>query len=170
MRPAEDLEKIRPVVERVVNGHGLEVFDLQLRREPIGWVLRVVIDRPALKDDRGNVTVEDLARAIGIEDCQQVSHDLSAVLDVEETLDAQYTLEVSSPGTDRPLRGADDYRRFAGRVAKIVVREAVDGQMHFEGRLAGLDGPDVVLEVGRQGKTKRIPFDRIARAKLDVEF
>ena len=71
---------------------------------------------------------------------------------------------------DRPLRGPDDYRRFAGRVAKIVVREALDGQMHFEGRLAGLEAGDVVLEVGRRGKTVRIPLDRIARAKLDVEF
>jgi len=154
----------------VVGSYGLEVFDLQLRREAIGWVLRVTIDRPAPRDERGDVTVEDLARAIGIEDCQQVSHDLSAVLDVEEAIDRQYTLEVSSPGVDRPLRGPDDYRRFAGRVAKIVVREALDGQMHFEGRLAGLEAGDVVLEVGRRGKTVHIPLGRIARAKLDVEF
>lgn len=154
----------------MVASYGLEVFDLQLRREAIGWVLRVTIDRPAPRDERGDVTVEDLARAIGIEDCQQVSRDLSAVLDVEEAIDRQYTLEVSSPGVDRPLRGPDDYRRFAGRVAKIVVREALDGQMHFEGRLAGLEAGEVVLEVGRRGKTVRIPLDRIARAKLDVEF
>jgi len=154
----------------VVGSYGLEVFDLQLRREAIGWVLRVTIDRPAPRDERGDVTVEDLARAIGIEDCQQVSHDLSAVLDVEEAIDRQYTLEVSSPGVDRPLRGPDDYRRFAGRVAKIVVREALDGQMHFEGRLAGLEAGDVVLEVGPRGKTVHIPLGRIARAKLDVEF
>lgn len=158
------------MVERVVAGYGLEVFDLRFRREPIGWVLRVTIDRPPPRDDRGEVEVEDVGRAIGIEDCQRVSQDLSAVLDVEASIDAHYILEVSSPGVDRPLRGADDYRRFAGRVAKIVVREAVDGQMHFEGRLRGLDGADVVLEVGRQGRTRRIPLDGIARAKLDVEF
>jgi ribosome maturation factor RimP len=158
------------VAERVVASYGLEVFDLQFRREPIGWVLRVTIDRPAPRDERGDVLVEDLARAIGIDECQQVSHDLSAVLDVEGGIDTHYTLEVSSPGVDRPLRGPDDYRRFSGRVAKIVVREAVDGQMHFEGRLRGLDGNDVVLEVGRQGRTRRIPLDRIARARLDVEF
>ena len=57
-----------------------------------------------------------------------------------------YTLEVSSPGLDRPLRGTDDYRRFAGRRAKIVMREAVDGQKYFKGRLGGVDGNEVLID------------------------
>ena len=147
--------------------HGLEVFDVQLRREPIGIVLRVVIDRP----DPGRV--ETLEEAVGIEDCQRVSQDLSAVLDVEDEFEQQelgdkYTLEVSSPGLDRPLRHEADYRRFAGRLAKIVTIEPIERQSAFAGRIAGIDGGHVLLEEGR--KTHRVPLDRIKRAHLDVEF
>jgi ribosome maturation factor RimP len=114
--------------------------------------------------------------SIGIEDCERVSRDVSAVLDVEETIDHHYTLEVSSPGLDRPLRSARDYRRFVGRLAKIVVSEPVDGQQHFEGRLRGLEENGVVIETGgssgRGGSARRhvIPLALITRARLEVEF
>ena len=88
-------------------------------------VLRVRIDRPGPA-----ATAED---SVSVEDCAHVSRDLSAILDVEDVVPTAYTLEVSSPGLDRPLRRADDYRRFAGRLAKIVMREAVDGQGFFRG-------------------------------------
>ena len=80
-----------------------------------------------------------------------------------------YTLEVSSPGLDRPLRRADDYRRFAGRRAKIVMREAVDGQGFFKGRLGGVDGGDVLIEAD-DGQQHRVPLGVITRANLEVEF
>lgn len=157
------------MAERVARGYGLEIFALQFRRESIGWVLRVVIDRPTQFDAAGQVRVEPRDESIGIDECQQVSHDLSALLDVEEALgEVHYTLEVSSPGADRPLRGEHDYRRFAGRLAKIVVHEAVDQQVHFEGRLRGVEGDAVVLEVGR--RTKHLPLGNIARGRLEVEF
>jgi ribosome maturation factor RimP len=151
----------------VAEGHGLEVFDIQLRREPIGMVLRVVIDRP----DPGRV--ETLEESVGIEDCQRVSQDLSAVLDVEDEfaepgLGNAYTLEVSSPGLDRPLRHAADYRRFTGRLAKIVTTQPIERQSAFAGRIAGIDNGAVLLEEGK--KTHRVPLDRIKRAHLDVEF
>jgi ribosome maturation factor RimP len=76
---------------------------------------------------------------------------------------------VSSPGLDRPLRHAHDYRRFAGRLAKLVVSEAVDNQKHFAGRLQGVDGNAVVVETA-PGKRHLIPLPLITRARLDVEF
>ena len=161
-------EHIRSIAARVAATHGLDVFDVQLRRGAIGWVLRVVIDRPTVVDEHGTVVVEPTDHGIGIDECQLVSQDLSAVLDVEDVIAHEYTLEVSSPGIDRPLRGATDYQRFAGRVVKIVVTEAIDNQMHFEGRLEGLEGTDVVIASGR--KTKRIPLDRISRARLAGEI
>jgi ribosome maturation factor RimP len=163
------VSRIRPIAERVAGSYGLELFDVQLRREPVGWVLRVIIDRPLRRDASGAVVVERVEEAIGIEECQRVSEDLSAMLDVEDPVEPHYTLEVSSPGLDRPLRCDDDYRRFAGRLVKIVVRHAVEGQMHFEGRLGGVAGSEVILTVGR-GKEKRIPLSAVARARLDVEF
>jgi ribosome maturation factor RimP len=164
----ERLARIREIAVRVANSYGLEIFDVQLRRESIGTVLRVIIDRP----DRG--VPEKPEDAVGIEECQRVSQDLSAVLDVEEdeideaSLGAEYTLEVSSPGLDRPLRHEADYRRFAGRLAKLVTTEPVNGQSAFAGRLHGVEDGDVVLEEGR--KTHRVPLARIKRGQLAVEF
>ena len=167
---AEDVElqRIRPLAERVVTSHGLDLFDVRLRREPIGWVLRVAIDRPAIIGADGRAQVEPIERAIGIEECELVSRDLGTLLDVEDAVGREYTLEVSSPGMDRPLRDATDYQRFAGRLAKIVVAEPLDGQSHFEGRLTGLEGDQVVLVTGR--KEKRVPLSLISRARLAVEF
>ena len=171
MGPSTDarLAHIREIADRVAASCGVEVFDVQLRREPVGLVLRIFIDRPTRRDDAGRPIVERPEDSIGIEEGQQVSQDVSAILDVEDALDAAYTLEVSSPGLERTLRSLDDYGRFAGRLAKIVVREAVDGQMHFEGRVTGIEDGAVVLTVGRT-KIVRLPYDRIARGRLAVEF
>jgi ribosome maturation factor RimP len=163
------LARVREAAERVAHSYGLEIFDVQLRRESIGTVLRVVIDRP----DPGRPTTPE-EDSIGIEDCQHVSRDLSALLDVEEesleqpALGQTYTLEVSSPGLDRPLRHAADYRRFTGRLAKIVTIEPLDGQSAFSGRLAGIDEGVVRLEEGR--RTHRVPLAQIKRGRLEVEF
>jgi ribosome maturation factor RimP len=169
--PATDakLAHIREIADRVAASCGVEIFDLQLRREPVGLVLRIFIDRPTRRDEAGKPIVERPEDSIGIEECQRVSHDVSAILDVEDALDAAYTLEVSSPGLERSLRDLDDYARFAGRMAKIVVREPIDGQVHFEGRVTGIEDGAVVLAVGRT-KVVRLPYDRIARGRLAVEF
>ena len=166
--PSERLATIRARAEEVAASYGLEIFDVQLRRESIGTVLRVTIDRP----DRG---VPELPEdAVGIEECQRVSQDLSAILDVEEdslveaALGQHYTLEVSSPGLDRALRHEADYRRFAGRLARMVTSEPVDGQSAFAGRIVGVERGMVVLEEGR--KTHRVPIARIKRGRLAVEF
>jgi ribosome maturation factor RimP len=166
---AEQLDRVRKAAERVARSHGLEVFDVQLRRESVGTVLRVIIDRP----DPGKPSSPE-EDAVGIADCQRVSQDLSALLDVEEedleaaALTQAYTLEVSSPGLDRPLRHEADYRRFQGRLAKLVTSRPVDGQSAFAGRLAGVEGGVVLLEQGR--KVHRVPLADIKRGRLDVEF
>jgi ribosome maturation factor RimP len=158
---------LRQAAERVANSHGLEIFDVQLRREPIGMVLRVVIDRPDLG------SIERPEDSVGIEECQRVSQDLSALLDVEEEFGEQalgdtYTLVVSSPGLDRPLRHEADFRRFTGRLAKIVSSAPIDRQSAFAGRIAGIEDGAVVLQEGR--RTHKVPLDKIKRAHLDVEF
>jgi ribosome maturation factor RimP len=165
---SERLARVRELAERVAHGYGLEIFDVQLRRESIGTVLRVVIDRP----DRGVVETPD--DAVGIEDCQRISKDLSVVLDVEEeelgesALGRQYTLEVSSPGLDRPLRHEADYRRFARRLPRVVTSPPNNGQTAFSGRITSVGDGAVVLEEGR--KTHRVPVAAIKRGHLAVEF
>jgi len=161
------LDRLRDAAARVAGTHGLEIFDIQFRREASGWVLRVIIDRPESRGGQGSAE-----ETVGIEDCQRVSHDLSALLDIEDELttgfDRAYTLEVSSPGLDRPLRGEADYRRFQGRLTKIVTDAPVNGQSHFAGRLSGVEEGHVLVAEGR--RVHRVPLERIKRARLDVEF
>ena len=157
----QPLEQIRVVAERVAASRGLEIWDVQSRREAAGHVVRVFIDRPGPA-----ATPEE---SVGIEDCEQVNREMSTILDVEDPLPFAYTLEVSSPGLDRPLRDAGDYRRFAGRLAKVVVREAVDNQKAFEGRLRGVEHDAVLLE-SANGRLHRLPLQLIVRGRLEVEF
>ena len=157
----QPLEQIRVIAERVAASRGLTIWDIQSRRETSGHVVRIFIDRPGPA-----ATPEE---SVSIEDCAQINRELSTILDVEDPLPFAYTLEVSSPGLDRPLRGEEDYRRFAGRSAKVVVREAVDNQKAFEGRLRGVDGADVMLEAPN-GRVHRLPMRLITRARLEVEF
>ena len=165
----QPLESIRAIAERVAHARGLEVGDIQSRREATGPVVRVFIDRP------GPAATPD--ESVSVEDCEQVNRELSTILDVEDPLPFAYTLEVSSPGLDRPLRDAGDYARFAGRLAKVVVSEAVDNQKAFEGRLRGVEGPaagtaqeDTVLFEAPNGRMHRLPLRLITRGRLEVEF
>ena len=172
----QPLEQIRAIADRVAQSRGLEVWDIVSRRETGGQVIRVFIDRPGPA-----ATPEE---SVSIEDCVEVSREMGTILDVEDPLPFTYTLEVSSPGLDRPLRGTEDYRRFAGRLAKIVLSEAVDNQKAFEGRLRGVehggaeDGgareggarETVVLLEGPKARMHRLPMRLITRGRLEVEF
>ena len=157
----QPLDSIRAIAERVAASRGLEIWDIQSRREASGHVVRVFIDRPGPA-----ATPEE---SVSIEDCEQVNREMSTILDVEDPLPFAYTLEVSSPGLDRPLRNARDYERFSGRLAKVVVSEPVDNQKAFEGRLRGVDDQAVLLETPN-GRTHRLPLRLITRGRLEVEF
>jgi ribosome maturation factor RimP len=162
------LEKIRAIADRVARSRGLDVFDVQFRREAHGWMLRIYLDKPDAPVRAGRAgTVE--GEGVTIEDCQFVSTEVGTLLDVEDVVGHRYTLEVSSPGLDRPLRGPADYRRFAGCLAQVVMSEPVDGLTHVRGRLQGMEGDDVLVAVGKD-QIRRIPASRVARARLEVEF
>jgi ribosome maturation factor RimP len=118
------LERIREIAVRVAGTYGLLVDDVVMRRERGNDVLRVVLDRPG-----PGATPED---SVSITDCERVSQELSTILDVEDLLPDSYTLEVSSPGLDRPLRDARDYVRFAGRLAYAELLARVGEQERQE--------------------------------------
>lgn len=161
------LDEIRAIAGRVARSRGLDLFDVKFRRESIGWVLRVVIDRPGAPARPAPGAPPD--EGVSVADCQHVSEEISAILDVEDVIDRAYTLEVTSPGLDRPLRHLEDFRRFAGSLAKVVVSEPIDGQSHFEGRLEGVEGDAVLMRIG-QARIVRVPVALVARARLEVEF
>lgn len=109
----------------------------------------------AERNDNGGMTVED---------CETISHTVSALLDVADPIASAYQLEISSPGIDRPLTRRADYERFAGFEAKIETQRPVEGRRRFRGKLMGLEGDDAKILVGPD--TLRLPLDAISRAKL----
>jgi ribosome maturation factor RimP len=144
------------VAERVVAGRGFELVDVDVKRAPGGTVVRLVVDREG---------------GIGLDDLQSVSEEVSAVLDAEDPIDARYTLEVSSPGLDRPLNGEADYRRFLGRLARLSSYEPVGGRRQWTGRLLEVeDGLVRVRLESEGGKVAEVPLAKIAHGRLEVEF
>lgn len=109
----------------------------------------------------------DRARPMTIDDCVAISHALSAVLDVADPIEGNYSLEVSTPGIDRPLVRPADYERFRGHVARVETELPIEGRRRFTGRLEGLDGDDVRIVVDEV--EQRLPLARIKRARLVLE-
>jgi ribosome maturation factor RimP len=149
-----DVEKIRQMAERVAASEGLTLVDVELKGGRGSLLLRVFIDKP---------------EGISHSDCQLVSEQLSAMLDVEDPFPYSYTLEVSSPGLDRKLVKPSDFAHFTGRKARLILREPVDSQKILEGRLAGFEAGRVQLDLG-DGGLKELEFSNIQKAKLVVDF
>lgn len=164
------VQRVRDAAQRVAVSHGLEIFDLQFRRESIGWVLRVMVDRP-WDSASGPERQED---AVGIEDCQKVSHDLGTLLDVEDdlgaALDRAYTLEVSSPGLDRPLKQPAHYARYTGARIDLSLKQPLAGRRNFRGRLAAAEaGWRLELEDAggaASGQALDFTLDEVREARL----
>jgi ribosome maturation factor RimP len=137
---ALELERVREIAERVASSSGLEVVDVEFRGGGKSGMLRITIDKPA---------------GVTHEDCANVSREMGTILDVEDAVPGSYLLEVSSPGLDRKLSRPAEFERFVGGLIKLTVREPVNGDRHFEGRLESAHGGriTVVLE-HRQSKSK----------------
>lgn len=117
------------------------------------------------KSRRLQVMAERLdGRGMTVDDCADISHQVSALLDVEDPIKGQYTLEISSPGIDRPLIKPEDFTRFAGFEAKLETKLPIEGRKRYKGALAGFEEGDVLMEM--DGKKLRIPFSMVQSAKL----
>jgi ribosome maturation factor RimP len=146
------IERVEEFIAPLLADMGVELVEIQYQREGHGWVLRLFIDR------EGGVTLED---------CTGVSREVSRYLEVEDPIEHAYHLEVSSPGLERPLKKKDDFIRFAGRRARVKMREKRDGQRVFIGTLQGVENEDVLLHV--DGRLQRFPLADITRARLILE-
>ena len=142
------------LARRVVEPMGYELVGVEYFQRGGGATLRVYIDHPD---------------GIDLDDCTAVSHQLSGVLDVEDPLQGQYDLEVSSPGLDRPLVFPEHFQRFAGQRVKIRLAEKVEGRRNLEGILLGLEEGDVV-RVQADGRTWDLPLAALESARLIPEF
>ena len=161
------MDKIREIAERVAQSSGLELVDLELLGGGKARMLRVYIDKP------GGVTHDD---------CSNFSREAGTIFDVEDAVPGgTYTLEVSSPGLDRKLSKPQDYERFVGSLVKLMTRDPVNGNRHFEGRLKSFEDGRLRLELTPRKKSKKhdqvdagteveIALSNVEKANLVPEF
>lgn len=152
---SDTAEQIRQILDPIIGFLGLSLWDLEFHKQGPQWLLRIFIDR-----ETGGVTLND---------CEAVSRDLSAALDVEDIILQAYTLEVSSPGLDRTLSKPEHFVRFTGSMVKIKTFQPINGQKVFHGRLLGLVEGTVEVEL-QAGTALEIPMSGITKASLEVEW
>ena len=153
---SEAVEQIRRILDPILESLGLDLWDLEFNKQGPKWLLRVYIDR-------------EIGGGITLGDCEKVSRDLGAALDVEDVIQHAYTLEVSSPGLDRTLTKPEHFVRFTGSAVRIKTYEPLDREKVFRGKLQGIFGTIVRIEAEGAGIIN-IPLSNIARASLEVEF
>jgi ribosome maturation factor RimP len=158
---SKSLSQLRQVVEPICAAHGLALVDARFANDH-GLVLKVLIERPGANARTG--------AQVSLDDCQQVSRDLSTALDVAEGVTPQgaYRLEVGSPGLDRPLFSLSDFARFAGETVHVQLHAKVAGRKRFTGKLLGTEGELVQLE--QDGQLVKLQHGEIAKANLVYRF
>jgi ribosome maturation factor RimP len=152
-------QAVTDLATALLTSQGMELVDLEYKREGRDMVLRLFVDKP------GGVTLDD---------CAAVNRELSEILDVEDIIASHYILEVSSPGLNRPLKRPADYERYRGRLVKIRTFELLPDDLGnkrktFLGELLGLENDIVRLKL-KEGQTAGIALDKIAKANLEFEF
>jgi len=145
-------QRVLHLAMQIADEQGAEIFDIELlgKRK---FLLRVVVDK------EGGVTLDD---------CERFSKSLGAVLDIEDPFPGSYTLEVSSPGLDRPLKSINDFKKNKGKLARIITGEEIENQKFFIGRILEVSNDFVKLLVNK--REIDIPFEKISKARLEVEL
>jgi ribosome maturation factor RimP len=152
----ESRSRILDLASEVCLPLGVEVVDVEIRRGAGRWTVRLDIDRPG-------------ARGVTLDDCQAVSRALESAMEDNDPIDHSYTLEVSSPGLDRPIRTAEDVRRNTGRAVVVETLEPVDGRRRFKGTLMGLAGDELLIRDDEEREV-RVPLAEVASARQDLPF
>jgi len=145
---------LRQAIEPLLVGEGMGLVDLQWSRRGLRWVLTLFIEREG---------------GVSLDDCARISRQVGGRIEVDNLIDHAYTLEVSSPGLDRPLRTLTDFERFHEHLVRIVTTIPIQGRSTIVGRLKGVDGESVLVEAKRLGMVP-IPVTQIKHARLEIEF
>jgi ribosome maturation factor RimP len=153
MDPQDVIERVHRLVGPVLLSGGLELVEVEYRREARGWVLRFYVDK------EGGITLDD---------CAQISREIGRNLDVEDFITTPYILEVSSPGLTRSLKTEKDFMRYRDCLVKVRTNQPVENRRQFTGRLRGVAEEGIQIEV--DGKVFLLPLSFIAKANLDIEF
>ncbi|QSP95046.1 ribosome maturation factor RimP [Marinobacter salinisoli] len=148
------LQQLEDLLRPVIEGMGYEYWGIEYRSQGRHSMLRVFID--------------DAENGISVDDCEKVSRQISGVMDVEDPIQVEYTLEVSSPGMDRPLFRLEQYEAYAGHQVELRLRMAFEGRRKFQGLIKGVEGEDVVVVV--DDHEYLLPFESIERAHIVPVF
>jgi len=149
-----DFEKTKALIEKIVSSEGLEPVEVEIKGSLNRRIIRIFIDKP-----------EGITHA----DCERISHQVGAELDIEDLIPGSYTLEVSSPGLTRKLKSKEDFLKFRGRLVKIQTHQPVEGLRTIRGILAAFDGETVTVEL-KMNASVQFPFQWVAKANLDIDF
>ncbi|HAC59136.1 ribosome maturation factor RimP [Parvibaculum sp.] len=171
-KPDDDDEDLAILDTHLVAPHGVprKVFEL-LRPSAEGIGFEIVRIRFGLQDGHTlQIMAERADGSMSVEDCEELSRTLSAVLDVEDPIPGEYNLEISSPGIDRPLTRPKDFERWKGFDVKIELAEPIEGRKRFRGTLQGVEGGEVLVECDIEGYSEPqvlgLPFEKLSEAKL----
>jgi ribosome maturation factor RimP len=159
---AFDVERVREIAERVAASSGLEIVDVEFLGGGKARMLRVFLDKVGPSS-------EPLS-GVTHEDCANFSREFGTILDVEVAVTGSYTLEVSSPGLDRKLTRAADFRRFIGSRLKLTTREPVDNNRHFEGRLESFQDGRITLDLSVASSKSRKKMGSAAGQKIELDL
>jgi ribosome maturation factor RimP len=159
---ALDVDRVRAIADRVAASGGLEVLDVEFLGGGKARMLRVVLDKPGA----GN----DPIAGVTHEDCANFSREFGTILDVEDVMPGSYTLEVSSPGLDRKLVKPSDFTRFTGSRMKLMTRQPVNNNRHFEGRLESFQDGRLTLDLSVASHKSRKKMGDQAGQKIEIDF
>jgi ribosome maturation factor RimP len=148
----EVVDRVRAMIHPIVFKEGMEVVEIEYRRESSGWVLRLILDKE---------------KGVTLDDCARISQEVGRSLDVEDVIPTPYTLEVSSPGLTRPLKTEKDFMKYRHRLIKLKTVDPVQNRRQFKGRLLGVSENGVEIEV--DGGVFHIPLSNVAKANLEID-
>ena len=147
-------EKIREIAASVAGENNLELVQAQVVGSSKNLTIRVFVDKTS---------------GVTHEDCAAVSRKIGQILDAEDVFPLSYVLEVSSPGLERELYSLEDFRKFAGKLAKVKTAAAIDGQKNFRGRIVKVESDEIIFDDKTNG-TVRFSFEAVAKANLEIDL
>ncbi len=149
----EILDRVRVIAEPILSNEGVELVEIEYRRESKGWVLRLYVDKE---------------KGVTLDDCTRISQEVGRSLDVEDFISTPYTLEVSSPGLTRPLKKEKDFMKYRNHMIKVKTFDPIENRRQFKGKLLGVSENRIEIEMDRE--IFQIPLSNVAKANLEIDW
>lgn len=151
----EIIDKVKEIIGNLLQDKEMELVDITCKRQGPDMVLRLIVDK------KGGITIDE---------CGWVNERLGEMLDKEDLFTDRYILEVSSPGLDRPLKTKKDFEKATGKLVRINTYGPVDNKREHVGKVLSCDDESVIIELKDINTTRKVPLDKIAKARLEIEF